>query len=265
MNIQGPAGPLAVSVVQAEATPAARRAASLLFIHPTNMNSECWLPVARLLPRYWKVLPDSRGHGKSHQNGPFFIADYAADVLAVIDALALERVHLVGASLGGSIACAVASARPDRVLSVVGIGASLEPADPEVIETLSELRFDESLAALLEEQPELDMEPGLSPAVAAAARAQAAFGKRDAEMVRTITLNAFSEDARAHAKGVRCPAYVMNGEFDSSCPPDAGERMAGLLNARYETLPAVGHLVMMQAPELIATRLIRFFDEVEAS
>lgn len=264
MNIEGPAGALAVSLIEPESVSGESRAAAVLFIHPTNMSSECWLPVSRLLPRYRKVMPDSRGHGSSHRNGPFFIADYAADVLAVIDALALDRVHLVGASLGGSIACAVARERPDRVRSLVGIGAALEPADAQVLAALGRMSSGE-LVELLDQDSELEGEHGLSPEAASAVRRQACLDQRDADMVRTITLNAFSEDGRVYAEGVRCPAYIMNGEFDRSCPADAGERMARLLNARYETLPEVGHLVMMQSPELIARKLERFFDEVEST
>ncbi len=80
----------------------------------------------------------------------------------------------------------------------------------------------------------------------------------------SITLSAFAEDARHYANGVTCPAHVITGEFDESCPLAAGERMAAALNAPFETLPALGHLAMMQAPAVIARKLTQFISGVKS-
>lgn len=56
-------------------------------------------------PRHAPVIEP----GRRHMNGPFAIANYAADVVAVVEALKLSAIHLAGASLGGSIGCAVAA------------------------------------------------------------------------------------------------------------------------------------------------------------
>ena len=81
--------------------PAAISETHVVLLHPVNLTSRCWLPVASRLGDFHRVLIDSRGHGRSHMNGPFGIDDYAADVLAVIEALGLREIHIVGASLGG--------------------------------------------------------------------------------------------------------------------------------------------------------------------
>jgi 3-oxoadipate enol-lactonase len=85
---------------------------------------------------------------------------------------------------------------------------------------------------------------------------------RRSELIKDITWNAFAEDARRYASSVRCPALVLTGEYDESCPPESGERMAAALGAPLEILPGLGHLPMMQAPSLVADRLARFIGGV---
>jgi pimeloyl-ACP methyl ester carboxylesterase len=237
----------------------------LVFLHPTNMDSRCWLVLTQLLPGHWRVLLDSRGHGASHQRGPFFIADYAADVRQVLNRLVPERAHLVGGSLGGSIACAVAGSLPAKVASIFAIGAALEPADAATLEHLDQVfRSPASLQEIFFSVMEREITHGLAPQMAAQALLQVGIAQRSRELIREITLNAFSEDATAYARNVTCPVAVLNGEHDESCPADAGRRMAGLLQGSFELLPAMGHLAMMQAPELIASRLTEFITEARS-
>jgi len=263
VQISGPAGPLALFVLDSEVHASGPPRDPVLFLHPTNLNARCWLPVARLLPAHRRVLLDSRGHGGSHMNGPFQIADYAVDVCAVMDALELNRSHLVGGSLGGSIACAVAAGNPQRVASVIALGATLEPADAETLRRLDQGLRAGSIEQLFAELLEHEVSNGLEPEVAAEVRRQLGLDRRAPELIRDITLSAFSADARMFAESMICPAYVLTGEFDDSCPPAAGERMAEAIDARFEVLPALGHLAMMQAPHVVADKFSRFIREVQ--
>jgi 3-oxoadipate enol-lactonase len=264
-RVWGPAGPLALTVLAPSPSAIAPRPIPILFLHPTNLCGRCWLPVARLLPEYRKFLLDSRGHGSSHQEGSFRIADYAADVLAVLDELEIRRVHLAGGSLGGSIACAVAQAYPGRVASVFALGAALEPADAETLVRLERGLRADSIEQTFRAFLAHEISSGLAPETAADAGRQLGLGSRSPDMIRRITLSAFSEDARPYAQGVTCRAYVLSGEYDDSCPPDAGRRMALALGARFELLPATGHLAMLQSPRAVAEKFANFLDEVALS
>ncbi len=242
--------------------PAAGSEPHVVLLHPVNLTARCWMPVASRLGDFNRVLIDSRGHGRSHMNGPFGIDDYAADVLAVIEALELCEIHIVGASLGGSIACAVAAALPGTVKSLVAVGASLEPADPDALARLEHWREVGATAELFDAFLEQEVSYGLPPSVAADARLQVGLDTRRGELIKDITWNAFAEDARRYASNVRCPALVLTGEYDESCPPATGKRMAAALGAPFEILPGLGHLPMMQAPSLVAGRLTRFIGGV---
>ncbi|MFE2160832.1 alpha/beta fold hydrolase [Streptomyces lydicus] len=76
---------------------------------------------------------DHRDTGRStwpFEEHPYRIADLAADVIAVLDGLGIERAHIVGMSLGGMLAQMVLADHPDRVLSATLIGTSALSTTP---------------------------------------------------------------------------------------------------------------------------------------
>lgn len=93
----------------------------VVFVSGLADEGACWVDqVAALSGRYRITTFDNRGVGRSAvPAGPYRIADFADDTIALLDALGLERVHLVGSSMGGAIAQEVALARPGRVRSLV--------------------------------------------------------------------------------------------------------------------------------------------------
>jgi pimeloyl-ACP methyl ester carboxylesterase len=86
-----------------------------------------WYPA--LVDRYPLVAFDMRGCGRSHIPGPDFawsLDRMVEDLFAVADAAGLARFHLVGESIGGTIALAATLARPDRIATLtVSNGAHL--------------------------------------------------------------------------------------------------------------------------------------------
>lgn len=93
----------------------------VVFVSGLADDGACWVDqVAGLSARYRITTFDNRAVGRSDvPDGPYRIADFAGDTIALLDALGLERVHLVGSSMGGAIAQEVALARPERVRSLV--------------------------------------------------------------------------------------------------------------------------------------------------
>jgi pimeloyl-ACP methyl ester carboxylesterase len=86
----------------------------LLFLHGTGCASTDWTGVFAALPEEIPLLAlDFRGHGRSATpTTPFTLGDLAADVLAVLDALRLPPVVLVGHSLGGMVGLEVLRRAP---------------------------------------------------------------------------------------------------------------------------------------------------------
>lgn len=90
----------------------------ILLIHGLGWDATLWRPqLESLAAAGWRVFaPDLRGMGASEKPAePYDIDGYQADLHALLDALQVERAAVVGFSLGGMIAMALASAAPDRV------------------------------------------------------------------------------------------------------------------------------------------------------
>lgn len=93
----------------------------LLMIHGLGADTRGWILQQRSLgSRFRLVLVDNRGVGRSGRPaGPYSIETMADDAVSVLDGLGIERAHVIGASMGGIIAQAVAVLHPERVRSLV--------------------------------------------------------------------------------------------------------------------------------------------------
>ncbi len=98
----------------------------LLCLHGWLDNAASFLPLAPHLAGFDLVALDLPGHGASAHRAPgydYAFADWVHDVLDALDALGWERSDLIGHSMGGAIASAVAAAAPARVHRLVLIEA----------------------------------------------------------------------------------------------------------------------------------------------
>jgi 3-oxoadipate enol-lactonase len=90
----------------------------VVLIHGFSFDKAMWDPqFPGLAGHYRAVRYDLRGFGESGL--PAAGRDHVADLLALLDALGIERAHLAGLSLGANIALAAAALHPGRVRSVV--------------------------------------------------------------------------------------------------------------------------------------------------
>ena len=92
----------------------------VLAIHGVSSNRRLWNWLRAEAPELSLIAPDLRGRGGSVEvGGPSSVARHAEDLVAVLDALGLDRVTVCGMSMGGFVAVALATAHPDRVRDVV--------------------------------------------------------------------------------------------------------------------------------------------------
>lgn len=93
---------------------------AVVLLHGLGATKASFLTTARaLVPHYRVVAPDLLGHGDSAKpRAPYDAEFFARSIVELMDALGVERAHLVGNSLGGRISIETALRHPDRVASL---------------------------------------------------------------------------------------------------------------------------------------------------
>ncbi len=105
-----------------------REAPAILFLHGNAVGGWMWQPYVSDLPDYHCLLPDLPGHGKSNDLEWLSLEDTATQVKKLIqERTPQQRAHLVGASLGGSVAFQLLAMCPEVVDHVLITGTSLFP------------------------------------------------------------------------------------------------------------------------------------------
>jgi pimeloyl-ACP methyl ester carboxylesterase len=182
---------------------------------------------------------------------PYTLSDLAADAAALLDALGIDRAHVLGASMGGMIAQQMAIERPERVVSLTSMMSTT--GEPDVGAPTQE-----ALAALLTPSP---TERSLYTE-AAAAKGMIWASRRYGDRARLEVLAGEQFDrcfypqgvgrqlaailaTRSRAEGLRAltvPTLVIHGTDDTLIAPDGGERTAELVpGARLLLVEDMGH------------------------
>ena len=109
-------------------------APTVVAIHGVTASHRCWETVASLLPDCRIVAPDLRGRGRSRDlPAPYGMAQHADDIAAVIELLGVDRVVVLGHSMGGFVAAGLQHHHPALVRSLVLVDGGLPLPTPEGI------------------------------------------------------------------------------------------------------------------------------------
>lgn len=101
-------------------------APAVLAVHGVTSSHLAWQWLAAALPEARVVAPDLRGRGRSrHLPAPYGLRQHAADLERVLDAFGLDRVTVVGHSMGAFVAVQLAAHRPEAVGALVLVDGGL--------------------------------------------------------------------------------------------------------------------------------------------
>lgn len=120
--IQGPIGPIHIQEASPPVTSGESEALPVVFVHGMVETANIWdTQQARVAHSRRAIALDVRGHGDSAapEDGNYAPVSCAADVLAVLDRLGLDRVAIVGHSFGACIALATAATAPQRIAQLI--------------------------------------------------------------------------------------------------------------------------------------------------
>ena len=244
-----------------------------LFLHGIGNYGRVWDFVADAMAgRLRLIAPDARGHGDSTKPAAGYDAtDFVADAVAILDALGLDRVVLVGHSMGGGHGLALALAHPERIRAfvLIDIGPELEAAGRERSTRLTRERppaFPDDRAA---EAYLRETSPGYTDAVYAH-RVRWLFDRgpdgalswrADAAALRQIFGATGWGDAWARLRTLRCPVLVVRGTRSIYLGAATARRMVETLaDGRLIELDA-GHNVQLDQPAALAEAIVSFARE----
>jgi pimeloyl-ACP methyl ester carboxylesterase len=185
---------------------------------------------------------------------PYKLQDMAADTLGLLDALAIDRAHIVGISMGGMIAQYIAAKHPGRMLSLTLIMTS--SGNPRL-----PLGRADAMAATLAPRPDgSDREAAIahtmntyrvigSPGFQMTDADLRAWVERSVDRVyypiggsRHLLAVLASGDRLELLKKIRCPTLVMHGLDDPLIPVEAGKELAEIIQgAELQLVPGMGH------------------------
>ncbi|WP_184717128.1 pyrimidine utilization protein D [Caulobacter sp.] len=226
-----------------------------------------WGPQMAALTAHWPVvLYDHRGTGRSVRSLPpnYTVAHMAGDMVKVMDALGLQRAHVVGHAAGGNAGMQLALDHPDRLAKLVVVNGWSRP-DPHIkrcFDTRIHLLNDTGPQAYVHAQPIF-----LYPAdwisrnharlEAEEAHHVAGFPPRDVMLARIHALLAFDIDARLEAITHR--VLISASADDMLVPMACSQRMAAHLpNAAFQQVAWGGHGFTVTDPETFNEGLVQF-------
>lgn len=240
---------------------------AVLLVHAGIADSRMWAPLAgRLVAAGLRVVTcDLRGFGRTPLE-PGVVSN-AADLVALLDVLAIERAAVVGASFGGRVALELSLRAPDRVVALALLDSALDEFDAS-----------DELAAV-EDEEEAALEAGdVDAAVEPNVRTWVTRGGRDAdpavvELVETMQRDAIAAQLGVDAeledndppiarrlREIAAPALVVVGADDLEDFHRIARRLADELPHAGDvvTIPGAAHLPALERPDEVAAALVPF-------
>jgi pimeloyl-ACP methyl ester carboxylesterase len=195
---------------------------------------------------------------------PYTLGDMAADAAGLLDALGIEKAHIVGGSMGGMIAQIFAATYPDRTLSLSSIMSTtgnprLSRASREAMDVLVNRPKTDDLEALVAHGvrasqvlagPAFPVAPDVLEARVRETIQRSNYPDGFARQLAAIVADG---DRRARLKAIKAPTVVIHGSDDSLVPLDGGrDTAASIPGARLVEVRGMGHNVPVEViPQIV--------------
>jgi 3-oxoadipate enol-lactonase len=218
----------------------------IIFLHGVGSDKSVWRPQLEHFGKTRRTIAfDYPGYGESDFVDGSTREDFAASVLAAMDALGIIKAHVCGLSLGGVVAIALHAAAPDRCASLIIADSFAVHPDGQAIydrstaashdiRALAEARVGALLAS---EAPDLRRE-----VIDTMARIDPAAYRIGAEAV-------WLAEQSDRAAAIRVPALIIVGDEDAITPPALSERLQALIpGSRLAVIAGASHLANLDKP-----------------
>jgi pimeloyl-ACP methyl ester carboxylesterase len=247
---------------------------NVLLLNGGFMTIASWDTIAAPLAERYRVLRcDFRGQlrspGRTHPD----LTGHAADLVKLLDALRIDRVHTVGTSLGAEVGLLLAALHPSRVASLIAATATdiatpvLGNRDGEMMRELERAAVGGDRGPLLRSMQELLYSPGYA----------ATHGEELAERAAQVTLlpdwwfagaaqllaSLENLDLRKHLASIACPVLVLAAGEDRVMPLHRAKALVSAIrSADLEVVEGSGHALIVEQPERFVQSCLDYLGSV---
>jgi 3-oxoadipate enol-lactonase len=220
----------------------------IVFLHGVGSDKSVWAhQLEHFGARRRAIAVDYPGYGESDPAEPGTTRDdYATAVLAVMDALGIDRAHVCGLSLGGVIAMAIHHAAPERCASLILADTfAVHPDGPAIYER--SVAASEQMSELAAARTPVLLAPGASEDLHQEVRETMA--RIDPEAFRIGAEAVWLADQRDRVAAIQVPTLVLVGDQDTVTPPELSRDLADMIDgAELHILAGAGHLANIERP-----------------
>jgi 3-oxoadipate enol-lactonase/4-carboxymuconolactone decarboxylase len=234
----------------------------VVFSNSLGTTLEMWDAQARALAGRYRVLRyDTRGHGRSPVlDEPVTIDGLADDLSGLLDGLGIARAHVVGLSMGGMTAQALAVRRPDLVHGLVLMATSAYL--PQGWAERAALVREQGMGAIVDSVMARWFTPQFyrtSPAPVVALRER--FLRIDPRGYAVCCGAIGAMDLRASNAAITAPTLIIAGADDPSTPPAMSEDLRSRIkDAELIVVPRAAHILAVERADLVNRHLGSFLD-----
>lgn len=226
----------------------------VVLLHAFPLDERMWEPQLEPLREYDVAAPRLYGRGRT-------IDDYAASVLAENEG----ELALVGASLGGYTALAMAHREPARVRAVALVGARADADTPERrasrADTIALIAAGGAEALWENQRPRLLLESASESAVGTAR--EEVLSRSTDELVEAVGALRDRDDRTDTLRELGTPILVAVGEGDQFFPPEEAQAQAQLARrGRFRAFAGARHLPNLEQPDEFNAALAQFLGDV---
>jgi len=263
------------------------RGEPLVLVHGFLDQASSWRPFVGSLREktgrdFWIIAPDCRGHGDSGRvgsGGYYHFPDYVFDLDCVIHALGVERINLIGHSMGGTISFLYAGTFPQKTRKLVLIegigplGMNFSDAPPRMNKWITELHdrgrnhfrryrsVEDGAKQLQQTNPRLGHQQALN--LARAGMKQNPDGKWvwkfDPLHRSTAPQPFYAAQAIEFLRRIECPVLIVEGKQSRHTHrPDKQQRLETMRNKRFAEIDNAGHMVHQDNPSGLADVVLQF-------
>ncbi|KAA8997660.1 alpha/beta fold hydrolase [Affinibrenneria salicis] len=230
---------------------------ALVLVHALGLDWRMWREVIPLLSTRFRVIAyDLRGFGSAAgapvANG---LETYALDLADLLDKLGIQKAHIAGLSLGGSIAQKLALIDPARFLTLTIIASTAWPFEA----------FNQRAISATQDGMDAQVIPSLTrwfrPADLARNDWTVRYARDCVQRAFVADWNAgwlalSSIDTGTRLQEITVPTHIIAGELDASTSPDLMKGFLTIPGASYEVIAEAPHMVSLVCPNELAKAII---------